>query len=210
MFRRGSTVSIDSNSSSVYTSLYSRYGGVGSSGIAGGPGQFYGTSVTSSNINRGDTDSVKSRGGIFNRSKVGLNQESTLSSGENIFQASRSGDISRVKFLLQKNNINNMDSNGWTVLMYAVCGSGSPELVRELLNRGANPNLKYGSREKTVLICAVEKGDADVVKVLLQERCDLEVKDADGWTALIHAVKLGNTDIARMVTLAHRGMTHTL
>ena len=54
-------------------------------------------------------------------------------------------------------------------------------------------NLKANT---TALICAVEIGNAEVVKVLLQERCDLEVKDADGWTALIHAVKLGNKDIA--------------
>ncbi|HEX4274291.1 MAG TPA: ankyrin repeat domain-containing protein, partial [Bryobacteraceae bacterium] len=58
--------------------------------------------------------------------------------------------------------------------------SGYPDVVEELLNKGANPNA-HGTRGQTALMWAVAQKHPPVVKVLLAHHADIKLK-SDTWT----------------------------
>jgi ankyrin repeat protein len=73
-------------------------------------------------------------------------------------------------------------------------GNGSLEIVKILLDKGADVNTKdnYGS---TALMMASRDGRIEVVKLLLSKKADANAKDEDGDTALIKATNEGNTEM---------------
>ena len=80
---------------------------------------------------------------------------------------------------------NLVDPSGRTLLMNAVV-SGLGDLVKELLDRGANVNAK--SKEgQTALMLAADFGHLDILRQLLTKGADHKVKDQDDWTALQYA-----------------------
>ena len=75
--------------------------------------------------------------------------------------------------------------------LYEVSKAGDCKRVRELLEAGADPD-KYKDKEGvTALGGAALKGHNEVVKTLIQAKCDLNVKDKDGDTALHKATMVG-------------------
>jgi len=74
--------------------------------------------------------------------------------------------------------------------------NGETEKVRAALDSGASVDARAeGIVAETALMLAAQKGDADIVQVLLDAGADVDAKDADGWTALVHAAyTIGRTD----------------
>jgi len=72
---------------------------------------------------------------------------------------------------------------------------GDLKVVKYLLNKGVNPNLKdkYG---QTILMVASDEKHLEVVKALL-EKADPNIQNEDGWTALMLASEWGNLEIVR-------------
>ncbi|MGN4615830.1 ankyrin repeat domain-containing protein [Bacillus cereus group sp. MYBK71-2] len=86
-------------------------------------------------------------------------------------------------------NINDVDDYGVTKLARA-SGEGNIELVKELLKKGADPNL-YENHGEPPLIWAVRSSQDNIVKVLLEAGANPNVKLAGGITPLMIAKEEG-------------------
>lgn len=69
--------------------------------------------------------------------------------------------------------------------MHRAAENGHLSTVNALIDAGANPTLRYGENELSVLDCSASNGHIDVVKALLRHD-QISVNDADstGYTAL--------------------------
>ena len=79
--------------------------------------------------------------------------------------------------------------------LYRVSEAGNSARVRELLEAGADPDKYKDSSGGTALHWAAEKGHNEVVKTLIQAKCDLKVKNNSGLTALHRAAFKGHKDV---------------
>jgi ankyrin repeat protein len=75
---------------------------------------------------------------------------------------------------------------------------GHVEIVKLLLNAGANPH--NGSTSTTALGLAAEQGDRETIELLLSSKVDVNAPvAADGWTALLAAIKNGHQSIVQLL-----------
>lgn len=78
-------------------------------------------------------------------------------------------------------------------LMFAA-NEGDLNKVKELLDKGANANAKYGD---TALIRASWNGHTEIVEALVEAGADVNVKDENGNIALIWASAVGYIEIVK-------------
>ena len=120
-------------------------------------------------------------------------------------QAIRGGNMETVKLLLehQPNLIIKYDE-GWdeeqTALMIAAV-KGHTEIVRLLLDRGADPNIQ-DDQGQTALINAIFSISIETVKLLLDRGADPNIQDDQGQTALMFTARNGHTEIMELLILA--------
>ncbi|GLH15240.1 Ankyrin repeat and KH domain-containing protein mask [Gryllus bimaculatus] len=97
--------------------------------------------------------------------------------------------------------LDKLNSEGWSPLMYA-CSSHHVRVIGLLLRSGAGANFP-GTKGLTPLMIASRLGAIDVAKHLLQHMTCIEfginVADAEGWTALFHAVYMGQEETVRFL-----------
>jgi ankyrin repeat protein len=120
----------------------------------------------------------------------------------NLINASKEGDLPKVKYYLsQKNiNVNETDNDGYTALMYAA-ENGYLDVVKELITHKADINIANDGW--TALIAAVFKGHLNIVKELIAHKADLNKSDSTGSTPLIFAAHIGHLDIVKKL-IAHK------
>ena len=87
---------------------------------------------------------------------------------------------------------------------FKTINSGDAVAVGEMLRSGVDANLRTKSccsyKNAPALICAVCKKQFQIVKLLLQHKADVRLRDGeDGGTALIWASRTGNTDIVKLL-----------
>ena len=118
---------------------------------------------------------------------------------DNFMNACRSGDLERVKKLIQ----GGMDVNlrrhkgGRTGLMLAA-KKNRLEVVEFLLASGADVNLVGGGSGKTALIRAAELGNIEITKILIDHGSVLDVRSKiSGKTALMKAAESGFVEIVK-------------
>ena len=118
---------------------------------------------------------------------------------EEFFAAARKGDTAAVKDLLDKGvNVNAKTRYGATALSYA-CDRANLELVKLLVERGADVNAKDTFYGEVPLGWALGKGNVEIVKLLLD-------KGATGVDrALMSGIEDGNVEIVK-VALEKDGM----
>ncbi len=129
--------------------------------------------------------------------------------------AAGSGSVGAVRLLLSKGARVNVARTSYqinkhgqlalvklTALMVAA-PYGSPELVKELVDAGADVNAR-DSRDMTPLMFAVgsEHQDAGVVRILLRAGASVNDKSNAGETALDWAVKFGNASVISLLNEA--------
>ncbi|MGB4191065.1 MAG: ankyrin repeat domain-containing protein [Rickettsiales bacterium] len=140
-------------------------------------------------------------------------------------EVAKAGNFADLKVLLENNEnlLNAQDINGDTLLHHAAM-AGKNEIVTSLLDRGADITAVNGNRqsaravvvggseeaekcakaisakEKQAIFAAVENGDKDLVKKLLEQNPGL-VKEKDGQSrTLLHiAAEKGHADILQAV-----------
>lgn len=107
--------------------------------------------------------------------------------------------MSTVEFLLENGmNINErIPTENFTMLQLA-CISGSPEIARFLIDKGADVNLEENSGF-TALFWAVTGNDAELTLALLQKGADVNHKTKDGQTPLLSAVDGDSLSMVRLL-----------
>ena len=98
--------------------------------------------------------------------------------------------ISRVaKYAKKVAHPNLQNNSGITALMVAA-KAGHTEVVRVLLEGGADPNIQ-DTTGVTALMAAAQAGHTEVVRVLLEGGADPNIQNKEGLTALMYAAHLG-------------------
>lgn len=117
---------------------------------------------------------------------------------QNIFEAARSGDVSRIEFLMsiQADTINKINENGFTPLIIA-CYRDQKKVVELLLNKGVDVN--YNSPEGTALIGTCYKGNIELTKMLLEHKANIHAQNEQGTTALIFAAQANNVALVSLL-----------
>ncbi len=90
-------------------------------------------------------------------------------------------------YLIQDHSVNIDDE-----ALIEAASNGLTEVVRMLLNRGADTNCRdHGHGGQTALICAAKRGHTKTVRLLLDRGVDISFQDYRGQTALdyISAIK---------------------
>jgi ankyrin repeat protein len=97
-------------------------------------------------------------------------------------------------------NINAVDEEylGYTGLMYAI-ENKDKELVKYLLENGADVNYQEEYWGYTPLMLACREGITEIVKILIEKGADVNIKDKEGWTALTYALKNKNERIVELL-----------
>jgi ankyrin repeat protein len=115
-----------------------------------------------------------------------------------LMACSSSGNLSRVRWLLERGaNVNAAQSFGWTSLMWA-CQKGHLEVVRELLGRGANVNASLNYTGRTSLIEASCAGYLEIVRELLGRGASVNAAETGtGKTSLMRACQAGHLEVVR-------------
>lgn len=117
---------------------------------------------------------------------------------QNIFEASRNGDVSRIKQLMAVNpdTINKPNENGFSPLIIA-CYRNQKEVVEFLLNQ--NVNVNFNSPEGTALIGTCYKGNLEIAALLLNNKANVNAQNENGTTALIFAVQANHLQLVTLL-----------
>ncbi|GAA0370099.1 hypothetical protein GCM10009530_20250 [Microbispora corallina] len=108
-----------------------------------------------------------------------------------LLEAIAGGDLSRVAALLHPDTALN-PAQGSTPL-YRAAMRGDQEIVRLLLEYGADPDQPSGGDEEGLPLCAAACWNhAETVQALLDGGADPDAREAGGWTALLWAAANGN------------------
>ncbi|UXX40675.1 ankyrin repeat domain-containing protein [Wolbachia endosymbiont of Oryzaephilus surinamensis] len=117
-----------------------------------------------------------------------------------------SGGFNEAKGLIaQGANIDTNDKNGNT-LLYSAAEIGDLNLVKLLLDNGANIEAKNGEYQATPLHGAVENYRIDVVKLLLNRGANVNAEDKDNWTPLHYGADTNSSDIVKVLVDAHANL----
>ena len=102
--------------------------------------------------------------------------------------------------LLARANINQLNNDGYTALMYA-CLSQTPlnDLVRLLMQYGADINIKNANQQRTALMNAAEWGHTSIVQYLLEQGAPVNTQDVNGATAVMMASQDGHPETVRVL-----------
>lgn len=87
-----------------------------------------------------------------------------------------------------KLSVKSSDWGKWSPLMMAARG-GDLLVLDRILKAGADPDKRTRKNRTTALMMAAEAGQADVVRVLLDNGANPRKKDKNGWTPLFYAAK---------------------
>lgn len=117
-----------------------------------------------------------------------------------LHNAARNGNIARVRELLNAGHaVNGLDGWGYTPLMIAI-GKGHTNIVKELLNRGANPSLRVNGAPP--IDSAIFRGNLNMVRLLLNKGANVNARmiwegGRQGHSPLERAVARLERNIAR-------------
>lgn len=93
-----------------------------------------------------------------------------------------------LKFLKESINPNMKDEKGRSILYLAVKNGHSEAVIKELLNKKANPNIA-NLKGETALIAAAVLKRTNIIKMLLSYEADPNLQDDNGTTGLMEVCK---------------------
>lgn len=117
--------------------------------------------------------------GLFKRKEPGL------------VESAAKGKLSVVESLLKRGidpDVRDLGGSETTALFVAAA-NGHDNVVKALLEAGANANAAADKSDITALMLAALRGNADVVLTLLKAGADANAQDDQGETALMFAIR---------------------
>lgn len=126
--------------------------------------------------------------------------EQWLKNNQALIDAILSNNIEAVKNLkdVDINAINTRNPREETALITAVSRAVRPEIVKILLQRGADVNAQ-DRLGMTALMMASRYGLSEIIKILLDNKADVNIRDKQRKTALIHASFFNNPTSVRLL-----------
>ena len=130
-------------------------------------------------------------------------------------QAILSGSANNAEIFLRRGADANLRLYYNSPLLILCAGEGQEEIVRLLLDAGADINAVSALTEATALAFAAIKGRPSAVRLLLERGADANAPSGSGATPLTHAASEGQTECLRLLISHHadvnaatkRGMT---
>lgn len=117
----------------------------------------------------------------------------TNKSGENsLMMASIEGDLPMVEALVLKKKAS-VNKQGWAPLHYA-CSTGKLSVAEFLIANGAQVNA-LSPGETTPLMMAVSSGNDLLIKLLLDNGADIQMRNQEGYSAIDVAELFSKTEI---------------
>lgn len=111
---------------------------------------------------------------------------------------------------LVKNGPNAQDENGFYAIDIVVNRLGEIEVIKDLLDLGANPNVRNPITGNTPLNNqflheAFDKLDVPIIELLIKKGADVNLPDIQGWTPLDNAYINNETDSERVKYIIRHG-----
>lgn len=113
-------------------------------------------------------------------------------------EAALSGNMAEaiVAFDKQRADVNFTDSDGNSILHYAAI-HGKVEFINKVLfARNAEVDIQNEAGQTPLMAVAVETGDLEVAKALIEAGADVTMEDANGFTAIDYAEAKGRKELA--------------
>lgn len=86
-----------------------------------------------------------------------------------------------------------------TALHAALVGQRSLDVIRMLLEHGANPEIRDSNGHTSLHTAAFHDNNAEIIRLLLQHGANVNTTDKEGETALSHASKQNNARVAALL-----------
>jgi len=123
-----------------------------------------------------------------------------------LLKASEAGNLQIAKDCINAGaDVNAKLRTGATPLLLAVF-DGHTEIVRLLLEKGADANCKFPGKNVTALMIAAQNNHIEITKLLLEKSVDITAKTADGIDAKLIAEKNGHMDILGLLNQKTRDL----
>ncbi len=114
-----------------------------------------------------------------------------------LLKATTTGSAGEVTRILSAGaKVNDLSEKGETALMIA-SGLGRLEVVKALLNKGADVNQRCPDGNWTALYTAAEEGHSRVVRSLLERGASVDDWEPGGWTVLMVASEKGHFEVVK-------------
>ena len=111
--------------------------------------------------------------------------------------AAKKDNRSTLKLLLNKYKLNINSKAVTGTPLHVAADVGNLEVVKLLVNKGANINFKAGEANTTPLILAARRGFFDICDFLVANQAQVNLSDDSGWTALYSAAEMGFQNIVQ-------------
>lgn len=110
-------------------------------------------------------------------------------------------EIAHILLAMDPDSINDATADYFSMTALGnACKYGHEQMVRFLLRKQADPNIKFGGRENgTALKLACRSNNIAIVQLLLYNNTDPNA--CNNWPALMVAIQKGNLEIAKLLAL---------
>lgn len=124
-----------------------------------------------------------------------------------LLDATRAGDVSRVRDAVATADLEARDGEGRTALLLAT-RANDVEIARLLIDAGADVNAKDGIKDTPYLYAGAEGRDEILKMILASGRANLKDNNRYGGTALIPAADKGHPSTVRILLEAGVDIDH--
>lgn len=120
--------------------------------------------------------------------------------GEQFYDACYRNDYNEVKRLLDSGISPNETNAQEDPVLYAALDDDHTEILKLLIERGADPNLESHFRHHPPLVAVAILGFKEAAKILLENGADAHYCDRlIGYTPISKAIEFGHEDMAELI-----------